>query len=200
MNNGMTSWMPSYVKESHSGVREIELMSQSLTDRKVYILGDITDDTLNSFLLQIQFLSKSSEPIDIYINSPGGQINAGLAVYDIIQSLDGKVPINMYCVGLAASMAALIFAGGQKGRRYILPHSKCLIHEPLIAGGLGGSATSIKKTAEDILEIRKLTNSILAKHTGRTIKQIDKATEFDNMMTAEEAVKFGICDEIKSVV
>lgn len=200
MNNGMTSWMPSYVKESHSGVREIDLMSQSLTDRKVYILGDITDDTLNSFLLQIQFLSKSSEPIDIYINSPGGQINAGLAIYDIIQSLDGKVPVNMYCVGLAASMAALIFAGGQKGRRYILPHSKCLIHEPLIAGGLGGSATSIKKTAEDILEIRKLTNSILAKHTGRTIKQIDKATEFDNMMTAEEAVKFGICDEIKSVV
>ena len=106
----------------------------------------------------------------------------------------------MYCIGMAASMGAVILAGGQKGRRYILPHSKIKIHEPLIQGGLGGSATSIKKTADSIIETKAITNGILAKHTGKTVEEIDEATAFDNFMNAKQAVEFGICDEIKNVI
>ena len=97
-------------------------------------------------------------------------------------------------------MGAVLLAGGQKGRRFILPHSKCMIHEPLIQGGVGGSASSIKKTAESILETRSVTNGILAKHTGKTIEEIDEATSFDNYMNAEEAIRFGLCDEIRSII
>ena len=105
----------------------------------------------------------------------------------------------MYCTGMASSMGAVILAGGQKGRRFILPHSKVMIHEPLISGGMGGSATSIKRTADSILETKAITNGILAKHTGKTVKEIDKATAFDNFMNAKEAVEFGICDEIRNI-
>ena len=145
-------------------------------------------------------MAESSEPIDIYLNSPGGSVNAGMVIYDVIQALEGKVPINIYCIGMAASMGAIILAGGHKGHRYILPHSKCMIHEPLISGGLGGSATSIKKTADSILETKAITNGVLAKHTGKTLEEIDKATAFDNYMNAEESVEFGLCDEIRNIV
>jgi ATP-dependent Clp protease protease subunit len=105
----------------------------------------------------------------------------------------------MYCIGMAASMGAVILAGGQKGRRFILPHSQCMIHEPLISGGVGGAATSIKKTAESILEIKSIINGILAKHTGKTVEEIDEATSFDNYLNAEESVAFGLCDEIRNL-
>lgn len=105
----------------------------------------------------------------------------------------------MYCTGLAASMGAVIFAGGQKGRRFILPHSKVMIHEPLIAGGMGGSATTIEKTAQTILETKSVLSKILSHHTGKTVEQINEAMVFDNYMSAEEAIKFGICDDIRSV-
>ena len=121
-------------------------------------------------------------------------MTSGLAIYDVIQ--DCKVPINMVCIGTAASMGAVILAGGQKGRRYILPHSKCMIHEPLISNGVGGSATSIHNISESILKTRDITNGILAKHTGKKLRQINKATAFDNYMTASEAVEFGICDKV----
>ena len=104
----------------------------------------------------------------------------------------------MYCTGLAASMGAVILAGGQRGRRFILPHSKVMIHEPLISGGMGGSATTIEKTAQNILETKAVLNKILSRHTGRTIEKINEATLFDNYMTAEQAVEFGICDDIRS--
>ena len=135
--------------------------------------------------LQVLYHADKGNPVDIYINSPGGSVNAGLVIYDLIQSLKGKLVMNIYCIGMAASMAAVILAGGPKGSRYILPHSKCMIHEPLIAGGMGGSATSIKKTAESILETKAITNGILAEHTGRTVEEIDEATAFDNYMNAE---------------
>jgi ATP-dependent Clp protease protease subunit len=137
-----------------------------------------------------------SGDINLYINSGGGEVNAGLMLYDVLQDI--KTPINTYCIGMAASMAAVILAGGQKGRRFILPHSKTMIHEPLIAGGAGGSASSIKNIADSILETRSICNSILAKHTGKSIEEIDNATSFDNYMNAEESVAFGLCDSIVS--
>ena len=119
-------------------------------------------------------------------------------LYDVITSL--KTEINMYCTGMAASMAALLFASGKKGHRFILPHSKTMIHEPLIAGGVGGSASSIHDISESILETKKICNEILAKHTGKSLEEINKVTMHDHYMNAEESVKFGMCDGICTVL
>lgn len=196
----ITQWIPEVIEESSNGIREIALMTVHFTNRKLFLTGEITDETANAFVSEFLYLAQSDEPIDIYINSPGGSVNAGLVIYDVIQSCDGKVPVNMYCTGMAASMAAVILAGGQKGRRFILPHSRCMIHEPLIQGGMGGSATSIRKTAESILETKSITNGILVKHTGKTEEEIDDATSFDNFMNAQDAIEFGLCDAIRSII
>ncbi|MBO5341285.1 MAG: ATP-dependent Clp protease proteolytic subunit [Clostridia bacterium] len=195
----VSRWSPTIEVESYNGVREISLMTKHFGNRKLFLNGEVTDEMANSFVSELLYLSQSNEPIDIYINSPGGSVNAGLVIYDVIQACEGKLPINMYCTGMAASMGAVLLAGGQKGRRYILPHSKVMIHEPLISRGMGGSATTIKKTAESILETKAITNGILAKHTGKTVEEIDEATAFDNYMNAEEAIAFGLCDEIKNI-
>ena len=189
-----------YINESSDGIQEISLEAKQLSERKVYLTGDVNDNMANEFTAKMIQLVENSDPIDIILNSPGGSVNAGLVIYDLLQELDGKIPVNIYCTGMAASMGAVLLAGGQKGRRFILPHSKCMIHEPLIQGGVGGSASSIKKTAESILETRSVTNGILAKHTGKTIEEIDEATSFDNYMNAEEAIRFGLCDEIRSII
>lgn len=188
-------WIPSFECESAHGTREVSLQTRLLTERKVFINGEINAEMANSILMQLMYLKgESSEPIDIFINSQGGEVTSGLVIYDAIQKLD--LPVNMYCTGIAASMAAVLLAGGQKGRRFILPHSKTMIHEPLIAGGLGGSASSIKSISESILETREITNGILAKHTGRDIEEINEITTHDHYMNAAESVDFGICDSI----
>lgn len=194
-----TRWAPSIQEETCNGLHEVQLLTKHLSNRKLFLTGEVTEEMANDFVSKMIFLSQSDEPVDIYINSPGGSVNAGLVIYDVIQDCEGKIPINIYCVGMAASMGAVILAGGQKGRRFILPHSKVMIHEPLIAGGMGGSATSIKKTAESILETKAITNGILAKHTGKTVEEIDEATSFDNFMNATEAIDFGLCDEISRI-
>ena len=193
-------WIPSVLEDTCNGIREVLLRTKHFTDRRIFINGEISDNTANDLVSEMIYLAKEDAPIDICINSPGGSVNAGLVIYDLIQSLEGKLMINMYCTGMAASMAALILAGGQKGHRFILPHSKVMIHEPLISGGVGGSASSIKKTADSILETKALSNSILAKHCGKSIEEIDTATSYDNYMNATEAIEFGICDEIKSII
>lgn len=188
-------WEPMIEVESAHGTREIALTTHQFMKRIVFINGTIDMDMANAFISQLLYLEEESgEPITIYINSPGGEVNAGLAIYDAIQG--SELPINMVCTGLAASMAAILLAGGQKGRRYILKHSKVMIHEPLLSEGVGGSATSIKNISESILATRDVVNGILAEHTGKSIEDINKATGFDNYMNAEEAVKFGICDFI----
>ncbi len=192
------NWIPSIEVESASGTREVSLTTRHLMNRIIFINGKIDTDTANSFVSQLLYLEESGEPITIYIDSLGGEVNAGLMIYDAIQGSD--LTINMICMGMAASMAAIIFAGGQKGRRFILPHSKVMIHEPLISSGVGGSATSIKNISDSILETRKVLNGILSKHTGKTEKEINKATSFDNTMNAEDAVKFGLCDSITTSV
>ena len=190
----MRDWNPSIEVESARGTREVSLMTRNLTRRKIFLLGPIDSEAANDFLMQMLYLDSTDGPIDIIINSPGGEVNAGLVIYDLIQS--AKCEVNIYCAGMASSMAALILAGGAKGHRFILPHSKTLIHEPLIAGGIGGSATSIRSISDGILETRKITNGILAKHTGKSEEEIDEATSFDNMMNAEQTVEFGLCDKV----
>lgn len=187
--------VPALEKESVNGIQQVSLITDAFTNRRLFLFGEIDDNLVFLFTMQMLSLMEDEQSeINIYINSPGGEVNAGLAIYDLIQSC--KAPVNMYCIGKAASMGALIFAGGQKGRRFILPHSKVMIHEPLILNGVGGSASSIKTTAASILRTRELLNGILATHSGRTLKEINKATDHDNFMTAEQAVRFGLCDEI----
>lgn len=187
--------IPALEKESSNGIQQVSLITDAFTNRRLFLFGEIDQNLVFSFTMQMLSLMEDEQSeINIYINSPGGEVNSGLAIYDLIQSC--KAPINMYCIGMAASMGALIFAGGQKGRRFILPHSKVMIHEPLIPNGVGGSASSIKSTADSILQTRELLNGILAKHLGKTLEEINKATDHDNFMTAEEAIEFGLCDEV----
>jgi len=186
---------PAVERESVNGIQEVSLYTNAFTNRKIFLFGPIDEKTVYTFTAQMLYLMEDEQsPIDIYINSPGGEVNSGLAIYDLIQSC--KAPVNMYCIGMAASMGALIFAGGRKGHRYILPHSQVMIHEPLIPNGVGGSASSIKSTADSILQTREMLNGILAKHSGKTLDEINKATDHDNFMTAGEAIEFGICDKV----
>lgn len=187
--------IPALEKESANGIQQVSLITDAFTNRRLFLFGEIDQNLVFSFTMQMLSLMEDEQSeISIYINSPGGEVNAGLAIYDLIQSC--KAPINMYCIGMAASMGALILAGGQKGRRFILPHSKVMIHEPLILNGVGGSASSIKSTADSILQTRELLNGILAEHSGKTLEEINKATDHDNFMKAEEAIEFGLCDEV----
>lgn len=188
-------FIPSLEKESVNGIQQVSLVTAAFSNRRVFLFGEIDEMLVYSFTMQmLNLMEDEQSEINIYINSPGGEVNSGLAIYDLIQSC--KAPINMYCVGMAASMAALILAGGQRGKRYILPHSKVMIHEPLIPNGVGGSASSIKSTADSILKTRDLLNGILATHTQRMVEEINVATDHDNFMTAQEAIEFGLCDEV----
>ena len=191
------SWNPCVEVESHNGIREVNIYTRHLSKRRIFLNSEIDRDVANDIVAQLLYLQEESDaPIFFYINSNGGEINAGLYIYDVIQSM--TAPIYMYCTGMAASMAALLLAGGQPGRRFILPHSKTMIHEPLLAGGVGGSATSIRNISDSILETRNIVNGILAKHTGKSIKEVNKATAFDNYMNADKSVEFGICDKVVS--
>ena len=181
--------------ETNSGVREVSLQTRHLMNRKVFLLGEITTEKVNDVLMQLMFLdSEGDEPVKLYINSPGGEVMAGLLLYDFIKGM--HAPVYTYAMGNAASMGAVILAAGEKGHRYILPHSKVMIHEPLIGQSFGGSASSIKNISESILETNNLLNSILAEHTGKSLEEINEATAYDNFMDAGEAVNFGICDTI----
>ncbi len=188
-------WSPSVEIESHNGVRELNIYTRHLTKRRIFLNGDIDRDAANDIVAQLLYLQEESNvPIFFYINSNGGEVNAGLYIYDVLQSM--TAPVYTYCTGIAASMAAILLAGGQPGRRFILPHSRTMIHEPLLAGGVGGSATSIRNISDSILETREIVNGILAKHTGKSLEEINKATSFDNYMNAEKSVEFGICDKM----
>ena len=182
--------------KSCSGVHTASLESRLLADRKVYIQGEINDEMACGFEQQIQYLLSEDveKPIDIYISTPGGSVAAGLHMYDVLKSI--QVNTTMWCRGTAASMGAILLAGGQRGRRLILPHAKVMIHEPLIANGVGGSATSIQRTAESIMETKKLTVELLAADTCKSKIDIEKAIAFDNYMNAQEAVNFGIADKV----
>lgn len=185
------------VKKSTSGLQSLPLESMLLLQRKIFLEEAITYESVNLVIKQLLYLrEESNETIDIYISSPGGEVNAGLLLYDQLKGMQ-DIEINMYCTGFAASMAAIILAGGQKGHRFILPHSKVMIHEPLIAeSGITGSATSIQQTAESIMETKKILSRLLAYDTGKTIKEITAAISYDNTMDAKEAVSFGIADKI----
>ena len=186
--------------EGLHGSQQIQLDARFLKENKVFLLGEINPDSAIELIQKLIYLENepSVDRIQLYINSPGGDVNSGLLIYDVLQAM--KKEVDMYCLGMAASMAALLFASGKKGHRHILPHSKTMIHEPLIGSGVGGSATSIQHLSDSILDTKRLINELFAAHVGKTRREIDKATSYDNYMTAEESIAFGICDDITTEI
>jgi len=186
--------IPHVIEQSGRGERVYDIYSRLLKDRIIFIGGEIQDQVANTVIAQLLFLQNENADADIsiYLNSPGGWITSGLAVYDTIQFVGCDV--RTYCLGQAASMAALLLAGGTKGKRFILPNSRILIHQPM--GGARGTATDIGIQAEEILRLRERLNKILAHHTGQPLEKIEEDVDRDRYMGAEEAVEYGIADEI----
>ena len=181
--------------KSSNGITLVPMETRLLSDRKVFIEGEINQESACSFVKKILLLCREdgNKPIDVMINSPGGEISAGLLMYDCIQS--SKTPIRMFCMGNAYSMGALLFACGNNGR-YMLPHSELMLHEPLLGSGVRGNASSIRSISDSLMDTRKRMNQILAKHTGKTEEEIEKATGYDHYFSPEESVEFGLADEI----
>lgn len=181
--------------KSSNGITLVPMDTRLLAERKVFVEGEITQEKACLFVKQILLLCNedSSKSIDVLINSPGGEISSGLLMYDCIQSC--KTPIRMYCMGTAYSMGALLFASGNHGR-YMFPHSELMLHEPLLGSRVGGNASSIRSISDSLMETRNKMNQILAKHTGKTVMEIEEATRFDHYYSPEESVDFGLADEI----
>jgi ATP-dependent Clp protease, protease subunit len=189
--------IPMVVEQTSRGERAYDIYSRLLKDNVIF-LGQPIDDTVSNLIIaQLLFLEAENpeKDISLYINSPGGSITAGLAIYDTMQYV--KPNIQTLCVGQAASMAAVLLAAGTKGKRFALPNSRVVIHQPLImGGGLSGQATEIEIHAKDIMRMRKRMNEILAKHTGQTTERIDRDTDRDYILQAHEAVEYGLVDQV----
>ena len=186
--------IPFVIETTHRGERAYDLYSRLLKDRIVMLGTEIDDDVANVIVAQLLFL-ESEDPdkdINLYINSPGGSVTAGLAIYDTMQYV--KPQVSTICVGQAASMGAVLLLAGAKGKRYALPSSRIMIHQPL--GGVRGQATDIEIQAKEILRLRSYINGLIVKHTGHTIERIERDTERDYFMSAEEARQYGILDEV----
>ena len=186
--------IPTVIEKTSFGERAYDIYSRLLRDRIIFLGGPINDTVANSIIAQLLFLDSqnSDEDIKIYINSPGGEVSAALAIYDTMQHV--KSDVSTICVGLAASAAAVLLAAGEKGKRSILPNGEVLIHQ--VMGGAQGQATDINIHAKHILNIKKRLNAILAKHTKQTYSKVEQDAERDYFMTAEEAKKYGLVDKI----
>lgn len=189
--------IPTVIEKSQFGERAYDIYSRLLKERIVFLGGPIDDDAANTVIAQFLFLESQDPQKDIsfYINSPGGSVTAGLAIYDTMNHV--KPDIATYCVGVAASMSAVLLAAGEKGKRFVLPNSEVLIHQ--VMGGAQGQATEIEISARHILKIKDRLNKILAKHTGQKLERIEKDTDRDYYMSAEEAKEYGIVDDILKV-
>ncbi|OGB89650.1 ATP-dependent Clp endopeptidase, proteolytic subunit ClpP [candidate division WOR-1 bacterium RIFCSPHIGHO2_01_FULL_53_15] len=186
--------IPMVVEQSARGERAFDIYSRLLKDRIIFVGGPVDDDVANLIIAQLLFLQSEDANKDtyMYINSPGGVVTAGLAIYDTMQYL--STPISTICIGQAASMGALLLAAGEKGKRFALPNARIMIHQPL--GGAQGAATDIEIQTQEILRIKKLLNEILAKHSGQALAKVEKDTDRDFYLGADEALKYGIIDEV----
>ena len=186
--------VPIVVEQTARGERSYDIYSRLLQDRIIFIGTAIDDQVSNLIIAQLLFLQSqdAAKDIAVYVNSPGGSVTAGLAIYDTMQFL--SCDVCTYCVGQAASMAAVLLAAGEKGMRYTLPHSRIMIHQPM--GGFQGQATDIAIQAKEIIRLRGELNGILAKHTGQTLEKVEQDTERDYFMSGEEACAYGLIDQV----
>ncbi len=186
--------IPTVIEKKGSRERAYDIYSRLLEDRIIFLAGPITDMAANSVIAQMLFLASKDPKKDIklYVNSPGGSVTAGLAIYDTMQYVD--CPISTVCVGLAASMGAVLLAAGAKGKRFVLPNGEILLHQ--VAGGVSGEATAIEITAKQIIKIKDKLNKILARHTGQQLKDIARDTDRDFYLSAQEAKEYGLIDKV----
>lgn len=190
----MSYLVPTVIEQTSHGERAYDIYSRLLKDRIIMLSGEINDHTANIVVAQLLFLAAEDpdKDINIYINSPGGSVTAGLAIFDTMNYI--KCDVSTICVGMAASMGAFLLTAGAKGKRYVLPNSEVMIHQPL--GGAQGQATEIAIAAKHILKTRDRLNTILAEQTGQPLEKIEQDTERDNFMSAEEAVAYGLVDQV----
>ncbi len=187
-------YIPMVIEQSGRGERAYDIYSRLLKERVVFLVGPVNEMSANLVVAQLLFLESENpdKDISLYINSPGGSVTAGMAIYDTMQFI--KPDVSTLCIGQAASMGALLLTAGATGKRYSLPNSRMMIHQPL--GGFQGQASDIEIHAKEILFLRERLNAILAKHTGQTIKAIEKDTDRDNFMSAEQSLKYGLIDKV----
>ena len=186
--------VPMVVEQSARGERAYDIYSRLLKERIIFLVGPVEDYMANVVVAQLLFLESENPEKDIhlYINSPGGSVTAGLAIYDTMQFI--KPDVSTLCIGQAASMGALLLTAGAKGKRFALPHARCMIHQPL--GGFSGQASDIDMHAQEMLKVRENLNQILKSHTGQNIKTIQKDTDRDNFMSADKAAEYGLIDKV----
>lgn len=186
--------VPYVVEQTGKGERTYDIYSRLLLDRIVFISGEVNDEMANAVCAQLLFLQSqdAGKEISVYVNSPGGSVTAGLAIYDTMQFV--KCPVATYCLGQAASMGAVLLSAGAKGRRFSLPNARIMIHQPW--GGAEGKASDIEITAREILRLKARLNEILARHSGRKVAEVEKDTDRDHFMSAEEAREWGLIDEV----
>lgn len=186
--------IPYVIKQSDRGERSYDIFSRLLEERIIFLADEVTDDLSSLVIAQLLYLEAedNTKDITIYINSPGGSVTAGMAIYDTMQYI--KCDVSTICIGMAASMGAFLLAGGTKGKRFALPNAEVMIHQP--SGGAQGQATEIQIVAEQILKTKKKLNEILSQNTGKSIEEIARDTERDNWMTAQEALNYGIIDTV----
>lgn len=191
----MNNLVPIVIEQSAKGERSFDIYSRLLRERIIFLVGEVNDQTANLVVAQLLFLEAENPDKDIafYINSPGGSVTAGMSIYDTMNYI--KCDVSTTCIGQACSMGSFLLAAGEKGKRFALPNSRIMIHQPL--GGFRGQASDIEIHAKNILFMKKKLNELLSFHTGRSIKEIEKDTDRDNFMTSSEALKYGLIDEIQ---
>ena len=186
--------VPMVVEQTSRGERSYDIYSRLMQDRIVLLGGEVNDDSANLIVAQLLFLQAqdAKKPVSMYINSPGGSVTAGLAIYDTMQFI--SCPVHTYCIGQAASMGAVLLTAGEKGHRFALPNARIMIHQPW--GGAEGKASDIEITAREILRLKEVLNGILAKHSGKTVEEVTRDTDRDHFMSAAEAKEWGLVDRI----
>ncbi|HEZ1381269.1 TPA: ATP-dependent Clp endopeptidase proteolytic subunit ClpP [Neisseria meningitidis] len=188
--------VPTVIEQSGRGERAFDIYSRLLKERIVFLVGPVTDESANLVVAQLLFLESENPDKDIffYINSPGGSVTAGMSIYDTMNFI--KPDVSTLCLGQAASMGAFLLSAGEKGKRFALPNSRIMIHQPLISGGLGGQASDIEIHARELLKIKEKLNRLMAKHCGCDLADLERDTDRDNFMSAEEAKEYGLIDQI----
>lgn len=188
--------IPTVIEQSGRGERAFDIYSRLLKERIIFLVGPVNDHTANLVVAQLLFLESENPDKDIYfyINSPGGSVTAGMSIYDTMKFI--KPDVQTLCLGQAASMGAFLLSAGTKGKRFALPNSRVMIHQPLISGGLGGQASDIEIHARELLKLKEKLNQMLAEHTGKPLEQIERDTDRDNFMSAQEAADYGLIDKV----
>lgn len=188
--------IPTVIEQSGRGERAFDIYSRLLKERIIFLVGPVTDHTANLVVAQMLFLESENPDKDIffYIDSPGGSVTAGMSVFDTMNFI--KPDVSTLCLGQAASMGAFLLSAGAKGKRFALPNSRIMIHQPLISGGLGGQASDIEIHARELLKLKEKLNKILADHTGKSIEEVARDTDRDNFMSAQEAMEYGLIDKV----